>query len=236
MELAEAQAAIQAANGDKAAISDEVNTFLAGYAPPTTDGMITQEKANAMVASARKKLEAQNASAEAKIAEMTEQFEELQNRQSGTQDTERQMEKLLAKLKAAQEQAEAAQAETLGVKKNMAMSKIHEQIGWADGIGQDARDALVLAKFGALDLGDLTDADAMKPIIAEFRDANPWAVAGSVASGTGGGPGGADTSGGVKEVSMSQMVELAKTDRAKYDQTMKAVWEGQAAGKVKLVA
>jgi colicin import membrane protein len=230
MDLAEAQAEIKAANGDASKISADALAAVAEYKAP--EGLLTPDEANARVASARKKAEKLAAENAAKVAELQEQLEDAAAGKSGASDVERKLEKLEAKLKAAQAEAEQAKADAVSTKKSMAMAKINAEIGWAEGIGQEARDALVNAKFGTLDLDDLMDADAVKPLIGEFRESNPWAVNGSAAAGAGSKPGGAAASTGPKEVTQSALVELAKTDKGAYDANMKAV----SAGELKIVA
>lgn len=197
--------------------------------------VVSQAKANAMVASARKKLESQLAKEAQARAELAEQLEELQAAKGGKPDTERQLEKLQAKLQAAVAEAEKAKADALGVKKDMAMAKINGEIGWAEGIGEEARNALVSAKFGALDLDDLTDADIVAPLVSEFRESNPWAVAGSAAAGAGAKPGAAVVN-GRRTVSRSELNTLAKSNPDEYMKQSSALWKGVSDGTITLVA
>ena len=229
MDLAKAQGELKAANGDVSKISADALQFFAEYTPPATDGLIPQDKANSMVASARKKAEAQ-------IAEMQEQLEALQEAKTGKPDFEKQLERMQAKLAQAQKDAETAMQQLELTKRGAALKDLSSKIGWHDGVSADVREAVLERMTKDLAIDDLVDDAMVSPLLSKFRESNPNLVAASAAAGAGSRPGAASASGEMKEVSNKWLHELAASNPGKHAEVMSTLWEGVASGKVKIVA
>ena len=235
MEIAEAIQVVKDAGDDASKITPEALAAISGYKPTSSEGLITEDEANARAARGRKKAESEASKLQTQLEDMSAQLEELQGG-TGKADAAKQVERLAKQLDAAKAELTDAHKAHDATRRQSALNAISGEVGWHDGVDADTRSVLLERRLADLDTDDLSVADLVTPIIREFREKNAQLIDGSTKSGSGSAVNGHAPSTGPREVSKAALTELARKDPAEHVKTMAGVWAGVADESITLIA